>query len=552
MNSQTDETSARTPLLIVGLDGVTWDVLRPLMAEGRMPHLARLVEGGGHGVLHSTVPPITPAAWTTFLTGKSPGRHGVIDFERYDPATNRLMFNSTLRLEGVQNIWQILGARGYRVGSINIPMTYPARPMNGFLISGFETPGTSSDFVYPPELRDELVARWNDPTLRTKWRRAPLGGLKLFRENVDYMSRSFHQGAAMTRWCGERFGWDVLMVVFKLTDNLQHKTWKHIDPRWREADPARRDVVKACWGEADAALGDLVAYAGERGARVMVVSDHGHGSLEGKVQVNRLLLDWGYLELRGDAAQGGTRVRHLLDRLRGRTKKFARSGDILQDLAVDFSRTRACVMHAGMAGFLYINLKGRQPCGIVEPAAYESLRDEIRERLLDPSCSATDPRTGREVRLFSAAHKPEALYGCSREAQPWMPDLMLIPHESLSVVRKIRGRSAVSWLPDARIEGTHRPTGVWAAAGAGLRAGATFDMQMADCAPTILAMAGCPIPGDLDGRVAEQLFTSPPPITYEQVGAGRDVQAPASAGEAYSERDLEAVTARLSDLGYLE
>ncbi len=410
-------------VLIVGLDGVTWDVLGPLMAEGRMPRLKEVCEQGVSGVLRSTTPPITPAAWTTFLTGKQPGKHGIIDFERYDVHTNKLAFNSTRCLDHVRNLWSILGERGFKVGSINVPMTFPAVPVNGFMVSGFETPGINSNFVYPPELKKEIVDRWPDPTLRAKWRRSAVGGEAVFAENLDYISRSFHQGADMTIWLGKRFGWDALMVVLKLTDNLQHKTWKYIDPRWSERDLKRCEMVKECFAQADRALGTLLDYAAENDASVVIVSDHGHGSLEGKIHVNRLLEQWGYLVLEGGAAQGSTRIKHVWDRLRGKTKRFAREGNIADDLAVNFARTRACVMHAGMAGFLYLNLKGRQPCGIVEPDEYEKLRDELQARLLSEECSAKRP-DGQTIGLFPEVHKPEELYGCSREDQPWMPDLI--------------------------------------------------------------------------------------------------------------------------------
>lgn len=540
-------------VLIVGLDGVTWDVLRPLMAEGRMPRLKEVCEQGVSGVLRSTTPPITPAAWTTFLTGKQPGKHGIIDFERYDVHTNKLAFNSTRCLDHVRNLWSILGGRGFKVGSVNVPMTFPAVPVNGFMVSGFETPGINSNFVYPPELKAEIVERWPDPTLRAKWRRSAVGGDAVFAENLDYIKRSFHQGADMTKWLGERFGWDALMVVLKLTDNLQHKTWKYIDARWSGRDPKRRDMVKECFTQADRALGTLLDYAAENDATVMIVSDHGHGSLEGKIHINRLLEEWGYLALEGGAAQGSTRIKHVWDRLRGKTKRFAREGNIADDLAVDFARTRACVMHAGMAGFLYVNLKGRQPCGIVEPEDYEKLRDDIRSRLLREECSAKHP-DGQSVRLFPEVHKPEELYGCSRADQPWMPDLILIPYESLAVVRKIRGSRVVKWLAYDRIEGTHRPNGVFAARGAGIVKGKTTNAHIADCAPTILAMMAQAIPDDMDGRVIAEMFSTAPDVRHE--GVSKEGRTPSvtedAAQEVYSKEQLQTLTDRLSDLGYLE
>lgn len=536
-------------VLIIGLDGATFDVLQPLLDAGRLPNLKRAIDDGVAGTLRSTTPPITPAAWTTFLTGKQPGKHGIIDFERFDPLSNKLVFNSTRCLEHVRTIWDLLGQRDFRVGSINVPMTYPPQPVNGFMVSGFETPGPSADFAYPRDLKPRILQRWSDPTLRTNWRRKSLGGDRLFAENVDYMSRSFHQGTAMTRFLGESYGWHALMVVFKLVDNLQHKTWRYIDPRWSARHPRRRDIALQCFEECDRAVGDLLDYAQEHNATVIMVSDHGHGSLEGKVQPNLLLQQWGYLHLRGGGAQGSTRLRHVLDRLRGKTGKFAREGDVLHDLAVDFDKTRACIMHAGMAGFLYINLEGRQPTGIVPQAEYESLRDEIRDRLLGPDCQAVDPN-GRHIPLFTEVHKPEELYGVTRHDQPWLPDLMLIPYDGLAVVRKIRGADPVRWLPWRRIEGTHRPDGVLIATGPGVAQGRRVNAHIADCAPTILALLGVPVPDDMDGRVVEDLFAQAPRVEREAAASAARSTKPDE--EIYSEEDLQKITERLTDLGYLQ
>ena len=299
-------------------------------------------------------------------------------------------------------------------------------------------------------------------------------------------------------------------------------------------------------------------------AAVVMVSDHGHGSLEGKVQPNLLLKEWGYLTLCRGGAQQATRARHLWDRLRGRTKRFKRTGDIAHDLAVDFTKTRACVMHAGMAGFLYVNLRGRQPTGIVEPDKYEALRDELIERFLGDACRVTDPH-GNAIQLFAEVHKPEELYGCSRKDQPWLPDLLLVPHDSLAAIRKIRGRRPVRWLSYRRLEGTHRPNGILIATGPGIARGAKVEAHMVDCAPTILAMLGIPIPDDMEGRVVMELFDRPPAIESEAVASHVDRlktgRTPSKTGstaskdegdEVYSTDELQQVTERLMDLGYLE
>jgi len=205
-------------------------------------------------------------------------------------------------------------------------------------------------------------------------------------------------------------------------------------------------------------------------------------------------------------------------------------------------------MHAGMAGFLYLNVKGRQPTGIVEQAEYESLRDELRKRLLGPECRVSTPDR-QVVPSFTAVHKTEDLYGCSRDEQPWLPDLMLIPYPTLAVVRKIRGNQVVRWLPQRRIEGTHRPEGILAVAGQGIARRKDLHANIEDCAPTVLAMLGLPVPDDMRGRVLTELFERPPTVTFE---AAPVLAQGSSREDVYSEAELQKVTARLSDLGYLE
>jgi len=536
-------------VLIIGLDGATWDVLDPLIRRGLMPNLRALVEGGTSGVLRSTVPPITPAAWTTFMTGKSPGTHGIIDFERYNVRTHKLSFNTTNCLASVRTIWNILGDKGLRVGSINVPMTYPPTPVNGFMVSGFETPGTQVGFTYPPQLKSEILRRWPDYTFKNKWRRRALGGDPLVAENIAAISRSFHQGAAVTRFCGEQYGWDAMMVVFKLVDNLQHKTWKYLDERSRNRWPQRTAMTEKCFAELDVAVGELRDYARQEQAHIFVMSDHGHGSLDGRSQPNLLLINWGHLTLRAGGAQAKARTGHLFHRwfVKKKGGKFAAGNiDIEHDLAVDFSRTRACVMHAGMNGFLYVNLKGRQQTGIVEPDEYEPLRDELRERFLSATC--VEPG-GRTVTIYKAVHKPEELYGCLRTDCQWLPDLLLVPRDGLSVVRKIRGRRPVTWLTPRHMEGTHRQEGIFAACGPGIAAGKRFSADIIDSTPTILAMLGVRIPDDMEGRVIEGMFD--PPIHYESEAA-QQVTREVSDDQVYSEEEMQVLTERLSDLGYLE
>ncbi|MBP7746784.1 MAG: alkaline phosphatase family protein [Phycisphaerae bacterium] len=533
-------------LLIIGLDGATFAVLHPLLDAGRMPHLKRFIADGVWGVLESTQPPITPAAWTTFMTGKGPGRHGILDFETYDATTHTLTFNSTYEIRE-KTLWQLLSEKGLRVGSINVPMTYPPKPVNGFMISGFETPSVDAQFTWPPELKQEIFHLIPTYDYRTNWRRTALGKRAQLEDNLEYIANSFDQGARLTEYCGDKFGWDVLMTVFKLVDNLQHKAWKYLDPRTSRRYPAEAELAARCFERLDKVLGELFAYAHRNGATVLIMSDHGHGSLDGKAQPNLLLSRWGYLALRSPWDQARTRAGHWLHRLtKGRATRFEQgSRGIERDLAVDWSRTRACVMHAGIYGYLYINLQGRGPLGIVPPAQYERLRDELADRLRRETIRQPD---GQVTPIFTEVHKTEELYGCSRDVNPNLPDLMLAPHPGLAVVRKIRGRQPVRWCHASRLEGTHRVEGILALGGPNVRCGARVDANIVDITPTTLAALGLRVPVDMEGRVVREAFAIEPVVEQEPPVA----PVPRAEEEAYTDEDRRVLEQRLSDLGYLE
>ena len=533
-------------LLIIGLDGATFDVLNPLIEAGRMPNLERSMRTGVAGVLNSTQPPITPAAWTTFMTGKGPGRHGILDFETYDATTHTLTFNSTYEIRE-KTLWQLLSEKGLRVGSINVPMTYPPKPVNGFMISGFETPSIDAQFTWPPELKAEIFRLIPNYDYRTNWRRKAFGRRAQLADNLEYIANSFDQGARLTRYCGDKFGWDALMTVFKLVDNLQHKAWKYLDPQTSHQYPHEAELAARCFTRLDDMLGDLFEYAREWGATVLIMSDHGHGSLDGKAQPNLLLARWGYLSLRSGWNQARTRTAYWWHRLtKGHATRFEQgSRGIDRDLAVDWTRTRACVMHAGIYGYLYINLRGRGPHGIVPPADYESLRDELAERLRRETIRHPD---GHVTPIFLDVHKTEELYGCNREENPNLPDLMLAPHPGFAVVRKIRGGKAVRWCDASRLEGTHRVEGILALHGPNVRRGARVDANIVDITPTTLAALGLRVPVDMEGRVIREAFSVEPIVEQEPpVEKVRRVEE-----EAYTEEDRRVLERRLSDLGYLE
>src|SRR4030067_3374011 len=149
-------------VFIIGIDSATFDIMTPMMVDGDLPNIARLVRSGTSGRLMSTVPPVTPPAWVSFMTGKNPGKHGVFDF--YVPPSygyNRPVLNSGYIK--AKTIWRILSDHGLRVGVINLPMTYPPEDVKGFIIPGMQYSFNGGrGFSHPPELLQEIKRRVGD------------------------------------------------------------------------------------------------------------------------------------------------------------------------------------------------------------------------------------------------------------------------------------------------------------------------------------------------------------------------------------------------------
>lgn len=141
-------TSRDDRILILGLDGATFDLLRPLADKGAVPNLARLMRAGATATLRSTIPALTPPAWVSSVTGVNPGAHGIFDFLT---ESNRLQPRPVTTGDWmVEPFWRTFNRAGFRVGVMNFPVSYPPFPLSGFMVSGMMTPPGAADFIHPP------------------------------------------------------------------------------------------------------------------------------------------------------------------------------------------------------------------------------------------------------------------------------------------------------------------------------------------------------------------------------------------------------------------
>lgn len=142
-------------IVVIGLDGATFDIIDPLIKKGKLPNLSKIMENGVRGELKSTIHPITPQAWTTFLTGKNAGKHGIFDFTSRKSNSYDIKFiNASTRK--AQSIFSILSKADKKVGAVAIPFTFPPEKINGFMLSGIDAPVGNEMAVHPDKIYTEI------------------------------------------------------------------------------------------------------------------------------------------------------------------------------------------------------------------------------------------------------------------------------------------------------------------------------------------------------------------------------------------------------------
>ncbi len=559
-------------LILLGLDGATFDLFGPWLEQGLLPNLARIAAQGAWGNLQSTVPPTTPTAWSACLTGKNPGRHGIFDFRLSPLEDARRPLISSRAIKG-RKLWHMLNDAGKQAGFLNVPITYPPEPVDGFMISGLMTPDAGSDYTYPADLKHRLKQAIGDYVVNVDIARYDVGreddALAFLRE----LTRAFEQRRRAMFWLMEAFDLDFFMPVFILPDRIQHLFWKYLDPSQEAYHTSRGERMRgpliAAYQAMDNMIGELLDRL-ERNTNLLIMSDHGFGPTRKWINVNKFLMELGLLRLKPGAAvrkrlfyeamqlEGSALARTLLpSSLRGAIRRRIRSGrsafksDI--EWSIDWARTRAFFVSVPSQG-VFINVKrsangadgpngGQRRPGVVEPGAeYDRLRAFLRQKLLD----LRDPQTGEKI--MDAVHYREEVYDGAQTQ--YAPDLIFVARDYAYLGRNLFGSRRVVEASQYMGNGFHRMNGIFMAYGPDIRPGLRVEgAAIVDIAPTVLHLMGLPIPDDLDGRPLAE-------IAHGAIAAPRFAAAEAADHTPYnleySQEEAEHVAERLQALGYLD
>jgi predicted AlkP superfamily phosphohydrolase/phosphomutase len=563
-------------LLIIGLDGATFDLICPWIAQGKLSTLAGLMKNGAWGRLASIVPPITPPAWTSFMTGKNPGKHGIFHFLEAKPGTYELSYvNGASRR--AKTIWRMLSDAGYTVGTMNIPFTYPPEHLNGFQISGMDTPSEKSPFVDPPELHSELVNLLGRFQLDIRYLGYMTTDPKREQVLAD-MDKLDHQWLSAALYLMEKHPVDVIMCTFMSIDTVQHYFWQYMDPSHYMHDPAGverfGDAVLRVYERLDKAIYQMLQRT-SKDTSILVVSDHGGGPTSDRVvYLNRYLAQLGLLHYRKDERSAlkkltqkvirgsdtllrstlNSRQKSFLARTLPRLRKSFESA-VTSFNQIDWTRTRAyCSEVLASPPSIWINLRGVKPRGIVEQSEYEPLLKLISDKLKELKDPRTDePVIKRILRREEIFHGPYANEAADLILDWWETSHFSTSHSFLEntldpavEIRERRPSTESEW------GGTHRRDGILIAHGKSFKKDAEIQgARLIDMAPTILYLMGQPVPEDMDGRVLEELFErafiAGSPV---QVGGSEGLKG--GQGAQYSAEEAAIVEERLKALGYIE
>ncbi len=545
-------------IVVIGIDSATFDIIEPLVNQGKLPVFARFMKDGVWGRLRSTIPPVTPPAWTSFMTGKNPGKHGIFDFYGYTTSGyERPIINS--QFSKAKTLWKILSENNQKVGIINVPLTYPPEEVNGFLIPGMQYAfDVNKGFTYPKELLSEIEGKFGKYEVVFGDERS------LYTNELDHFISKWKEITAKRQeiilYLLDRYETDFFMPVFFSIDLIQHHFFKFYDsthPLYDKKLAAKyKNVIPDFYQLIDTYIGQILDKL-DKNTTVFIVSDHGAGPHTGGFYINKWLMKKKLLKIKKRYYPLlWIRWPHIFFKI---LKKFRHPGiawtiplflynqlknkvDPREGLRlsrlIDWKRTKVFSGNFTEQG-IYINLKGREVQGIVDQREYLALRDYVAESLN----VLTDPKTKRK--LVDVVIKKEEIY--NGPYTHFAPDLFIMMKDGEILLQKDIHNGLFRYNP--YVGGTHRIDGIFLAKGNILNELPKVDNpRIIDLAPTILYLMDVEIPEDMDGRVLKEIvkedFLKQFPIRYgapSQVGNQQGI---------YSENEAEKIKENLRNLGY--
>lgn len=366
-------------LFILGLDSMPPYVLYEGNDGGGFDYLRGLVGESRRYVLRSCHPPITVPAWMAMFTGKTPGELGLYGF-RHRRAGEFEPYIASSKSVREPTLWDVAGRKRLRSIVFGVPPTYPPKPVNGYLVTDFTTPGPEKPYTWPPWLKRELEQRFGPMVFDIVYRSYDKD--RVARDLLHMLD----QHLRVVEYLVTSKTWDIVVYVEIGVDRAHHAFWKYFDrrhPRYQEHKVYSKIIPKV-YQRIDSWFNKLHKKL-PRDTIIVIASDHGVKPMKGAFTINQWLIEQGYLKLREDPSKPGT--------------------DLREDM-VDWQHTIAWAW-GGYYSRVFINLKGREKHGVVEPKYYEETVKQLKrdiERIRGPNGEQWDNKAYTPQELYPVAH----------------------------------------------------------------------------------------------------------------------------------------------------
>jgi predicted AlkP superfamily phosphohydrolase/phosphomutase len=509
-------------LLLLALDAVDSGLVRRWAGEGHLPTMARLLASSAVATIVTPLAVLEGGVWPTFLTSSSPATHGMFAYQQLRSGTYDVEVALYADHLPVPPFWESVSQTGKRVAVIDVPFARPAKRLNGIQVTnwGAHDPWSWERSSYPASVIDDLVRRFGDH---------PVGVCNIERKRTtaeyrrlrEQLIEGVRKKTALLRHCLELEDWDFFLGVFSESHCVGHHFWHFLDPEHPRHDPSAGPELGAAildvYREIDAGVGALLERAGED-TDALVMLSHGMGPFFAGAHLLQSVLDRlgmsGGIARETDSAVAERTVwglRHLVPapvrrRVKGWLPRLA-SG-MWHRAHPELSPWRLArafvVPDHNMTSGIRINLRGREPAGIVQPGPeHEALCRELTEVLL----SLEDGHTGRKVVQW--VKRPGELYQGPHLGD--FPDL-LVEWDHSAPIQAVRAPGIGTVAEDFPWErtGDHRANGLLLGRGPTFRSGEIEAIRTEDIAPTVLEYFGVPIPTHYEGRGAHALLSVAP------------------------------------------
>jgi len=482
----------KTKVFVLGLDGASWNVLKPLIEKGKLPTFKKLIESGSYGKLESITPPISVPAWKCYSTGRDPSKLGVYSFLMLDLENYTYKVAKSTDFRGL-DIWDVLGEYGKISVVYKMFSTYPAKKIKGCIVSEYPE---MENGIYPKELREELKEKFGSIFTDIAF---TTDRVDTYAKVVEEMKKDFK----VIKYLVDKYNPDFVHFTVAHTDGIQHFFWRDmLNGKSRYAD-----YIEKAWIVIDKLVGELLNYLNKRNGEkwyLLIISDHGFTEVKYRFNIANWLIKRGYLKL---------------------TPK----GKLLRMISRFLTLERAYSLVESVIKFSNSVLKIKK----IKWGVQHNLAANISEQVIDFDRSTVIPlegqilylnnknfksRSGREafvkklIKELSEIKRPDgeplfrAIYdGKKFYSNDSAPDILLVANEVyLYTMPLINELWAIP--PENKWTGMHDLYGVFIACGEEISGNNKINARIVDIFPTILHIFGIPIPKGISGKVLEEIF----------------------------------------------